>query len=174
MRRHLRYAAIAVAMLLAACAAPSRNTNHATPPSFEPPPSNYVHLAKAASATSTGDTIVIGVDTHSKLEGNDGAIALGFQLSYALAAREIHASALETTGSGLSVDDPIRIVNADDQQRDALNVMAHRNPDWIPAIGHLFRGPQRDYVMLVEFKSPTGVTPLYFDVTEWAKGWTPS
>ncbi len=174
MQRHLPYAAVAVAILLTACAGPSKNTNHATPASFEPPPSSYVHLAKAGAATPTGDTIVIGVDTHSELEENDGVIALGFQLSYGLASREIQAAALETTGSGLTVDDPIRFATSDDELQDALNVTAQRNPDWSPAVSRLYRGPDRDYVMLVEFKSPAGMKPLYFDVTEWAKGFTPS
>lgn len=166
-------AALAATLFLAACAASSKSGTSGAPTSFEPPPSNYVHLAKAAGATPTGDTLVIGVDSHSELEENDGAIALGFQLSYALAVRDIHAVALETSGSGLSVADPIRIASTEDEQRDALNVMAQRHPDWIPVIAHLFRGPRRNYVMLVEFTSPAGMTPLYFEMTEWAKGWTP-
>ena len=139
---------------------------------LEPPPSDYVALAQAEVAS--GDTLVVGVDNHPELDENDGAIALGFQLSYALALRDVHAAALATTGSGLTVEDPVRIADAEDELGGALNVIAQRNPDWQPTIGHLYRGPKRVYIMLVEFKSPTGVKPLYFDVTEWAAGFTPS
>ncbi len=168
----LRGAVFALAILLAACAGPSGSSNRAKPVAFEPPPSSYVHLAR--TTVVPGDTLVIGVDDHAELGENDGIVALGFQLSYGMALRDVQAVALQSTGSGFAVDDPIRIASSEDELKDALNLMAHRNPDWTPTIGHLYRSPDDDYLMLVEYKSATGVTPLYFDVTEWAQGFMPS
>lgn len=168
----LRGVVFAVAVLLAACAGPSGSSDRAKPAAFEPPPSNYVHLAR--TAVVQGDTLVIGADDHAELEENDGVVALGFQLSYGMGLRDVQPVARQSTGSGLAVDDPIRIASAEDELKDALDLMAHRNPDWTPTIGHLYRGPDDDYIMLVEFKSAAGVKPLYFDVTEWAQGFMPS
>jgi hypothetical protein len=85
---------------------------------------------------------------------------------------EFESEGISIFGDGLTVESPIDFyspVEADDELRSAINAVRIRVPDCRNIVGRLYRGPDRRYLLLVEFDSAVGPNALYVDVTNWAR-----
>jgi hypothetical protein len=166
MSRLARNAVAILLLALAACGPASREAAQRV--TAAKPPANYVYLA--SGDTSEAKNIKVNINFEEMASSkSDKRLILLFGMLFAGAVADAVPAKNDITGGGLSASDPIRFSAAatDAQMQTLNNYLADRFPDRDDLVGHLYRGPESQYVVRTEFDTGAGANSLYFDVTEW-------
>jgi hypothetical protein len=159
-------ALLGVALLMVTACAGTKQTSSTNTIRAPRPPANYVHLASGNLRDS--DNIEIGINFEALSEG-DSHVQVTFGIIFAGSMQDGAPPAPSHSGSGSQVDGPIIFPDVDGKTEiDAAgDFMAENYPDRTDIVGHIFRSPQKRYLMLVEFQTGEGANALYFDVSRW-------
>lgn len=161
-------ALVALLLALSACSAGPRDAAQRV--TAAEPPSTYVYLA--SGDTRNAKEINVNINFEQMTDSNpDGRLVLMFGLLFGGAVSDAVPVKTEIAGDGLNAGDPIRFTSAavDAQMKTINNYLLARFPDRDNLVGHLFRGPEGQYVVRTEFDTNAGSNSLYFDVTDWAR-----
>lgn len=167
MPRLLRNAAVLLLLVLAGCGPASREAAQRV--TAAKPPADYVYLA--SGDTTDAKNIEVNINFEEMVSTNlDERLILLFGMLFAGAVADAVPAKPDITGDGLSAGDPIRFPAAaiDDQMAMLNNYLAGRFSDRDNLVGHLYRGPESQYIVRAEFDTGAGANSLYFDVTKWA------
>jgi hypothetical protein len=130
------------------------------------PPADYVFIGSGDLSKPKNVDVVIDFDSPS---GEPLILPAIFGMGFMAAVHEGAAPAPQHSGQGDSTTDPIKFptVTDDDELDAAGDYMAATYPGYEAAAGHLFRAPDKRYLMWVEFKTDASPGALYFDVSRW-------
>ena len=158
-------------ILVAACASNSGTRNGPAPVRAERPPSDYLQIGGADLSGGKNIDVLVNTQLLAGKDEQDSRLSVLFGIHFLGSASDAKPTKVPTTGSGLKAIDPIRLSPAgpaDAELDNALNILAARAPDRDNLVGHLYRSPERQYVVLIAFDTTAGANSLYFDVTNWA------
>lgn len=158
-------------LLIAACASPAGSRIGAAAVRADPPPPGYLEIGGADLSADKNIDVMVNTELLGSKDEQDVRLSVMFGFYFVGAASDAKATSALTSGSGLTATDPIRLSPAgaaEAELKDALNILAARAPDRDSIVGHLYRSPNRQYVVLIFFDTAAGANSLYFDVTNWA------
>ena len=159
-----RWAFVAALCLATACAQTSQPAVHA-----QKPPADFVYIG--SGDTSEDKKINVNINT-DLMDSNDPdhKLTIFFGLLFAGAIKDPKDTSGSTAGTGHSYSDPLVFsAVADQAELDAIaNYLATHFPGHDDVIGHLYRSPEKRYLVWAVFETRAGSNALYFDVTKWA------
>ena len=162
-RRCLVAGLLSGALALGGCADASKGTTVAHAPK---PPADYVFIGSGDLSRTKGVNVVIDFDSPS---GEPLILPVIFGTGFLAAIDDGAAPAPRNNGKGDRATNPIAFpaVPADDELDAAGDYLAERYPGSDGIAGHLFRAPDKRYLMWVEFSTHAGPGALYFDLSRW-------
>jgi len=169
MTRVLPALLVALCIGLCGCAQSGGGAGTSVPRAADPP-SDYVVVGSVQA--NEGKDIQAGVN----MQAGDPTLSATFGIFFIGAmgdARPLHPG---TTGSGLSVRDPIVFAPPVEPRQEldtAAGWLKGRYPDGRASTAWLLRSPgdreSATYLLLVHFATGAGGGAVYFDLTRWAR-----